>query len=484
MTMHHRRPAGAREPEPLCDLTFARIRDLVEARCGLDFGDSRRASLHAAVHARMRQLGLSEPGKYCERLCASAADEEFRSLVNLVTINETCFFRDPAQFRMLRSHILPALLAERGADGRRRLRICSAGCSSGEEPYSVAMLIQDMDLAGSHPDWTIDIVGVDVNTEMLEAAERGVYSARAVRNVEGESLGRYFVPQGRHFQLQDGVKRAVTFEHGSVTEEPAFRSNRYDLILCKNVAIYFRPEVTRRLVRRLHAALNEGGYLLLGHSESLWQMEEGFTLVEHDGVFCYRKPLASSSERAVRSSVQSGLPVADRCADKPAGEYERCLELFRAGDWGQAETALQALTASSPTFVSARLLLAGIHSHFGRFAEAQDQAEQVLGLDDLEPKAHLLLGMIAARAGRQDEAIDALRRALYLDDSLALAYFWLGNLYRDRGDFESASDEHAQAVRRHARHQLDFTEEFAADLRPAQIVNACRQSVRRLGSGR
>jgi chemotaxis protein methyltransferase CheR len=480
-------------PEPLSDALFARVRDLIEERCGLDFGDGRRTSLQAALRTRMRQLGMESAERYYEQLCAQAHDAEFRSLINLVTITETCFFRDPAQFRMLRRHIVPALLAERAAAGRRRLRICSAGCSSGEEPYSVAMTLREMGLPITHGDWTFDIVGIDVNTAMLEAAGRGLYSTRAVRNVEGERLERSFTPAGRHFQLSDEILRAVRFEHGSLTQEPAFQADKYDIILCKNVAIYFRPEITRQLVRRLHAALNDGGYLLLGHSESLWQMEEGFTLVEHDGVFCYRKlmaaepaglPSAFSAPRAQPRALNWSTEPASSVSNGPADQYERCLAVFRSGEWEQAERDARALAASSPTFVPARLLLAGLHAHLGRIAEAQLEAEQILRLDGLEPRGHLLVGMIAARAGRQDEAIAALRRALYLDDSLALAYFWLGNLYRDRGEFDRASDEHAQAVMRYERHQLDFTEEFAADLSPAQIVNVCRQSARRLRSAR
>ena len=512
MTMPFNRAA----PEPVSAAQFARIRNLLERQCGLDFGESRRTSLLAALRARVQSLGIAGLDDYYAHLCEPAGDGELRCLMNLVTITETCFFRDPAQFRMLRRQILPALLGAREALGERRLRIWSAGCSSGEEPYSVALTLCEMGLPLTHRDWTFEIVGTDVNTEMIEAASRAEYSARAVRNIDAECLRRYFTPAGPQFQLAADVTRMVRFEHGSLTQEAPFPAGGCDVILCKNVAIYFRPDVTRRLVRRLHAALNDGGYLLLGHSESLWGIEEGFTLVEHDGVFCYRKPALSETatregtgSRSAPRTRQAALRLADRparhevtlpegagiedpgCADPErcprgpepvVGQYERCLEAFRTGDWVRAEAAVLALMSSSPSFVPAHLLLAGIHAHLGRYAEAREQAEHVLRLNDLEPKAHLLLGMVAARAGRQDEAVTSLRRALHLDDSLALAYFWLGNLYRDRGDVERACGEHAEAVIRYERRQLDFTEEFAADLHPIQIVDFCRQSARRVRS--
>jgi chemotaxis protein methyltransferase CheR len=258
-------------------------------------------------------------------------------------------------------------------------------------------------------------------------------------------------------------------------DESSLGSDRYDVILCKNVSIYFRPEVTRRLVRRLHDALSPGGYLLLGHSESLWQMEEGLTLVEHDGVFCYRKPSNAGAVNLAACLV----PLPD-VATAPEDCYARCLDRVRNADWSRAQQEMEGLILSRPSFVPAHLLLAGIHAHLGRYSEARDCAEHVLGLDALEPKAHMLLGMIAARRGRQQEAIDLLRRALDLDGSLALAYFWLGNLYRDQGNVEGACVEYACAVARHNQRGLNFTEEFAADLRPAQIVDFCRNSLERL----
>jgi chemotaxis protein methyltransferase CheR len=454
---------------------IAYIRDLIEDRCGLDFGDSRRTVLDASVRARMRHLGMPAVEDYLARLTSKHGAEEIGSLINGLTITETQFFRDPAQFRLLREHILPALLVERAAEGARRLRVCSAGCASGDEPYSVALTWRQMGLPATHPDWTIDIVGIDVNTEMLEAARRGVYSPRAVRNVEDGCLRRYFVPVGQNFRLDSEVSRSVRFEQGSLMDEASLGSDRYDVILCKNVSIYFRPEVTRRLVRRLHDALSPGGFLLLGHSESLWQMEEGLTLVEHGGVFCYRKPsVAHAVDLAPRR-----VPLPE-VATAPEDCYTRCLDWVRNADWSRAQQEMEALILSRPSFVPAHLLLAGIHAHLGRYSEARDCAEHVLGLDTLEPKAHMLIGMIAARRGRQQEAIDSLRRALDLDGSLALAYFWLGNLYRDQGNVEGACVEYACAVARHNQRGLNFTEEFAADLRPAQIVDFCRNSLERL----
>jgi len=506
------------------------FRSLIEERCGLHFDESQRASLSASLRARMQQLGIDQVDAYYDRLQARPADDEFRKLINLVTITETCFFRDQSQFQLLRRHVLPALLAERAGKSAPTLRIWSAGCSSGEEAYSIALTLWDMGLHLMYPDWTFEIVGTDVNTEVLDAARLGVYSTRALRNVEGDLLQRYFQPEGAHFRLNEGIRRGVRFEYGNLTQTPLPRpSSGYDIVFCKNVAIYFRPEITRRLVRGLHQSLADGGYLLLGHSESLWQTSEGFALVEYEGAFCYRKapdaadarheskpagrsrPVGASTKTAVRSPgpgrqaaavhierpppaghhntvAASGTPevhpteAAALGTPRGAsdGQYERCLRAFRAGEWTEAETSLGALIQTTPSFLPAHLLLGGVYAHRGRYEEACEQAERVLRLSDLEPRAHLLLGMIAARRGRLDEALQALRRVLYLDDSLALAHFWLGNLYRDRGDIERACHEYQNVIRDWNRHTLELTEEFASDLSAEQLVDFCRRSLQRL----
>lgn len=488
---------------------FVRFRDLIEERCGLHLDESHRASLFAALRVRMAQLDLDRVDDYYDHLRCRPADDGFGKLINLLTVTETCFFRDPSQFRLLRRHILPTLLAERVAGRKATLRIWSAGCSSGEEAYSIALTLWDMGLYFAYPNCTFEIVGTDVNTEVLEAARRGVYSARALRNVDGDCLRRYFRRDGPKFRLNEEIKRSVRFEYGNLTRTPMTRSaSGYDLVLCKNVSIYFRPERTRRLVRGLYEAVNDGGYLLLGHSESLWQMADGFALIEHEGAFCYRKvgstpeaaeprgPQSRSRSRSERG--KSGLPAGSLMPRRPArpapiqstplqppretagGQYERCLAAFRAEEWVQAEASLDALIKSSPQFVPAYVLLGGVYAHRGRYEEAFEQARCVLRLNDLEPRGHLLLGMIAAWSGRVDEARQSLRRALYLDDSLALAHFWLGNLHRDRGDFDRACHEYQNVVRDWERHTLDFTEEFASDLSAEQVVDFCRRSLQRL----
>ena len=487
--------------------SFIAVRDLIEERCGLRFDDSQRASLSASVSLRMEQLGIDNEDEYVERLRGETprlVEAELRNLLNLVTVTETCFFRDASQFRLLRDHIIPGLMAERLAKGdpNRTIRIWSAGCSSGEEAYSIALTLEDMGLYRRCPEWTIEIIGTDLNTMVLEKARAGVYTTRAMRNVEGRLLDLYFVRDEKTFALADTIKQHVKFEFGNLTQTPMPSTGPQDIIFCKNVAIYFHADVTRKLIKGLHDTLSDEGYLLLGHAESLWQMSDGFVLVEQEKAFCYRKrPLVpqkpaarpsarrSAPRRASRQSVahrvkhdvsRVAIPPAPDTLNDVTGRYDVCLAAFRAGNWDAAEAALSSLVESCPTFVPALLLLGGLYANRGRFDDALRQAELVLTLTDLEPRAHLLVGMVASRQQRLDEAQQSLRRALYLDDSLALAHFWLANLYRDRGDLVRACHEYENVVRDWERHTLELTEEFASDLTAEQLVGFCSDSLERL----
>ena len=158
------------------------------------------------------------------------------------------------------------------------------------------MTLDAMGIYRSQPDWLIEIVGTDLNTEALDRARRAVYTERAVRHVQGPLLDEYFVRDGKTFVLKDAIKARVTFEFGNLTRTPMPSTGPQDVVFCKNVAIYFRAEVTRKLIEGLRDTLTPGGYLLMGHAESLWQMSDLFSLVEHDRTFCYRKTTPATRE--------------------------------------------------------------------------------------------------------------------------------------------------------------------------------------------
>src|SRR6478735_4956636 len=223
---------------------------------------------------------------------------ERQRLLDGVTIQETHFYRNGAQVESLRLHLLPDLM-RRAAAENRVLRIWSAGCSTGEEPYTLAMLALEV-RANLRLDVDIVIVGTDVSAAAVEVAERATYAGRTVDLAEDGALARWFDRgPGDSFRVRDEVRALVSFRvHNLVADEPPFPHGALDLVVCRNVTIYFARETTRALVHRFHAVLRPNGYLLLGHAETLWQVSEAFALVPVVDAFAYRKEVGSRVDHA------------------------------------------------------------------------------------------------------------------------------------------------------------------------------------------
>jgi chemotaxis protein methyltransferase CheR len=289
-----------RPPTVLTDEEFARLRLLLSRAAGLVFDETRRESLAYSITERLRATGETSVSAYLD-LVQSSGSPERQELLDEVTIQETHFFRNPPQVRALRAHVVPELVRAAAA-GTKRLRIWSAGCSTGEEPYTIAMLLRE--LLPSTAGWDVQVVATDVSAKALDAARAGTYGARSVQLATPEERSRFFteLPDGR-YEVRPEVRELVTFTHHNLVTDPLpfAADERLDLVLCRNVTIYFSRETTRALVSRLHTGLRDGGYLFLGHSETLWQISDEFRLVAlgsgDSAAYVYRRLDGGPQER-------------------------------------------------------------------------------------------------------------------------------------------------------------------------------------------
>ncbi|MZP28917.1 tetratricopeptide repeat protein [Heliobacterium undosum] len=258
---------------------MAELQQLISERTGWRFDQSRRDNLLQALQARMAACGVADFDGYYLLLLdkGSAGMEEWRRLIDAVTVGETFFFRDRGQFALLRERILPALFAERG--DKKVLRLWSAGCSTGEEAYSLAILVDE--LVGAAPGWMIDVIGTDINEEALRIARAGRYSEWSLRATGPERRQERFrrVDPGRGrsagpvWEVDPAIRSVVQFHRLNLLDGPL--PDRFapvastDLIICRNVFIYFRPEAIRQVLADFFRCLNPGGFLLTGHGELL-----------------------------------------------------------------------------------------------------------------------------------------------------------------------------------------------------------------------
>ena len=275
------------------------IRALIETRSGILFDASRERFFTSRVDEHVRAKGLAH-GADLLRLMRTSNVEYDAFLQRLLT-QETSFFRYPAAFEALEKKVLPEMHIKKFWENPRTLRIWSAGCSTGEEPYSIAMTVADaFELADA---WNIHILATDISREALQHAERGVYSRRDVTGLNPRHIETYFAKVGDQFMVKPRVRNMVTFAPMNLAQ--VIYMGRFDCIFCMNVLIYFSEERRAGLIQRFYEYLEPGGYLFLGHAESVAKLPVTFESMVHKDSIVYRKPAAPSVARKAAAGEEA-----------------------------------------------------------------------------------------------------------------------------------------------------------------------------------
>jgi chemotaxis protein methyltransferase CheR len=446
---------------PLSDADFAAVRAYLESEAGLVFDDSRRAGLGAVLAERVRATGTPDVATYLAGLDGEAGRAERQRLLDEVTVRETHFFRNPPQMEALRRRVLPELL-RRAAGRDRPLTIWSAGCSTGEEPYTLAMMLLELSpMLGKNVD--VRIVGTDVSADALRAAARAVYSGRTMDPMPPAVRDRWMEPRpGGAFMVGDQPRRLVQLRlHNLVTEPPPFERGEVDLVVCRNVTIYFGRETTTLLVGAFHDVLAEGGYLLLGHSETLWQVSNAFSLVPVGDAFVYRR-----SHDARRSASSSRRWPIRRAAPAPSLALPEATPRPRP----------VARRAAAPRR-DATVLLASAQQALdaGDYAGAAATAADAVAADPLLAPAYVVIGQARSTLGQDAPAVAALRKAVYLDPAAGHAHVLLAGALARLGQHGPASVSYRAAAGALAGMGPDRTAGFLGGRDPRELAGLCER---------
>ncbi len=270
----------------LTDDEFALFRTLIYDEAGIALRPERRAFLASRVHNRLHARGLRSPYQYYRLLSDGAqGKDELLHFLDLLTINETSFFRNAPQFELLRARVLPELLERKAQRGEGMPRIWSAGCATGEEPYSLAMVVADQALAGRAI--APRIFASDISLTALEFAQRGIYPESKVQAVPAPLLQRYFRRRDGGFAVREDLKHLVVFDYHNLKHENGLTG--LDIIFCRNVMIYFDEAEQRRLLEKFHRAMAPDGYIFLGHAESLQGFGAAFRFLYVNNGIAYQK---------------------------------------------------------------------------------------------------------------------------------------------------------------------------------------------------
>ncbi len=484
---------------------FREFRDYIHEKSGIFLDDYKTESLRTALNTLMRQRDILDYDSYFRLLTHEIhGDEEFKRLLDLVTVNETCFFRNPPQFDALRQVVLPAIVRAKQETGDRTLRIWSAGCSTGEEPYSLAMTLLE---TLPHPEeWRIDILATDVSTHVLAEAQKGCYRKRALRETPTYYLRKYFKKVGdESYCVDPSVREMVNFSyHNLVTERyPALVLGGWDIIFCRNVTIYFQLDSVRKVMNDFYSGLRDGGYLFIGHAESLYKINDEFIPMHLGMAYVYKKDtealvndageakaglcyvdFATAGGAAKTVRPQAAARPAERARfrrdEDKAGLYATAYEHFVKEDFAAAGREAAKLVRLDPDNANAHILLANVYVNQGRTDKALKEAVRVLDLQPMSTKGHYLLGLIREQQDQLDEAVREFKRVLYIDRSFALAHINLANIYRTRHMAADAVKEYNNAITGLAQGQRGDWADFAGGFLEDVLIEICRRNIAQL----
>ncbi|WP_327004103.1 methyltransferase domain-containing protein [Dactylosporangium sp. NBC_01737] len=427
------------------DEDIARLRQLLSARLGLAFDDKRDPQLAEVLRARATQHGLSGRG-YLDRL-GTAWNNELAALAEAVTVNETYFFRNIEQFNVLAEVVLPERV--RARSGERRLRLLSVGCSTGEEAYTLAMVAAER----VDPAWDTSIVGLDVNRAALRVAAAGRYSRWSLRETPAAAQHRWFHAVADGVEIDERLRGRVRFlEYNAVDDDPLlFAPDTYDVVFCRNLLMYLTPATVAAAVARVTRALAPGGYLFLGHTDSLGSRPTALTVQHTHGTFYYQKAGVVPPARPAPVPARPGPPKRGR---PKVRQRDQVLQLVQEERFGEALTVLDGIDTAEADRPDVMLVRGAVLAHLGRTGRAAALCRRLLDRDALNPDAHHLLAECLEGDGDLAAALEHHRMAAHLDAAFAMPRLRLGLLARRRGDPRTAERELDRAVTL-LRHESD-----------------------------
>lgn len=476
----------------LGDDEYSRVRKLLSESAGMVYDEKRREVLRLHLRDRALAVGCATFADYVD--LATSDPSELQALWNQVAIHQTEFFRNRPQYEGLRRNVLPEVI--RNAASRKELTLWSAGCSSGEEPYSLAISVLEA-LGDEASSWRVRVMATDISTDILERARSGRYDERHLAGVPDLLRRRWFVRDRDAYCVIPQVAELVTFSPHNLSADQPPAAGISDIVFCCNVTIYFSKDALHRAIRSLEAALRPGGYLFLGHSESLWRQPHSLELVDLGTSFVYRKPYegrvpdsvlpaASSRSYAIANAaptssiaaaptksseipamgIEAITPPAVRPLETPAiasspGASGRGVGAIGAGaletsspagdDFESAEEEVASLRASNLPLEHGELseVVATAQGHLerGQVDEVVSLVAAAIERAPTEASLHFLLGSAQQRLGADDDALASFGRAVYCDPQFSLAYFYRATLLEALGERDQSLIDYKNALR-------------------------------------
>jgi chemotaxis protein methyltransferase CheR len=405
---------------------------LIESRTGLAVGSLLRNDMSHVID----RLSGGDLALWVRRLENSPEDSPvWQTLIASFTIGETYFMRDPLHFKLLREMMLPPLILQRRQEKRLQLGIWSVGCATGEEPYSIAIALQEF-----LPDidrWQLNIVATDINAQALDHARKGVYRAWSFRHTNDTFVRRYFTRKDDTYELRPDIKDMVRFVRGNLLQPPDLPT--FDFIFCRNILLYFTTRHVEQAEETLYQSLNKNGWLILGSAEALRSKRERWQVHVVPNAPIYQKSAKRITQQMkaititqanTSSLVEASPPVVLDCS--------AVVEAIRMGENDHAERTLGTMLAQAPHDARANTLLAFIFANRKAYPEALAHLDSAVKADPTYGDAYYLRAVILNEQGKVDDVGRGLQAALYYQRDHLLAMLLMGTLHLQTGDIPKA----------------------------------------------
>lgn len=457
----------------ISETLLTELSEFVATRMGLHFPRERWHDLEHGASSAAAEFGFRDAQTCIKWLVSSQLmKQELEILASHLTIGETYLFREKKSFEVLEEHILPGLIRS-AIENEKHLRIWSAGCATGEEPYSIAILLRRM--IPDIEDWNITILATDINPRFLKKAQKGLYNEWSFRDSPAW-IKNYFKKTKHGFEIIPDIKKLVTFSYHNLAEDayPSLLNNTsaMDVIFCRNVLMYFSQMRAKQVVAALYLCLVDGGWLVVSPVETSNVLYSQYVAVNFPGAIFYKKDIAMSQriEEFIPETIYrppeeiraAPLPfehmsmpeipapqekIKTAIEEQKAAEpdaYKEALTLYQKGMYALVVDKLIDL-ASQDHDTKAMVLLARAYANYGKSVPALEWCEKAIANDRLNPFCHYLHAMILQERGQVGEAVKSLQRAIYLDQDFVLAHFALGNLSKQRGKIKE-SERHFETA--------------------------------------
>jgi chemotaxis protein methyltransferase CheR len=483
-----------------------KFRDIIADRCGLYFKDHSLKNLEKVVKSRIEVNKFKVVDDYYKYIVSSEKkEEEIRELLNLLTINHTYFFRNQPHFKTLKEKVLPELIKRKlqefkGKEGEKPcLRIWSAGCSSGEEAYTIAMTVKEV-----IPDldkWNIEISGTDASGFALEKARKAVYPESALRLVNDIYREKYFTKNDKQYLLSNEIKQMVDFNYLNLIGQDFLLG--FDIIFCRNVVIYFEIETTIEVLNKFYSSLDNEGYLFVGYSESLQFISEKFKMQSFEDSIFYRKLCAKyvpeqKKEKDIKQSFEEYIQelslqevqiekkeiIEEKKHAIPAKKIEEILvqivKAFHLKEYDEAFFLIDEAHKMDETMIEPYYVSAEIYTNKREFEKAKQELEKILKIDNLFAPVYYLTGSICFEQEKIEEAKENLRKALYLDRNLIMANFILAAVYKKEDKKDLAIRVYRNTLKTLQNNSLEEIVAYSQGFNTASVISICANNIERL----